>query len=523
MAKTPQELFAETQAEYAEDQKAEAAKAEGHSGWKKGIEAFGSAALDNFTGGGASWLESVTRNWALPDDKKVSADDVRREWKELHDARSGLAAAGNFAGTAAQFSGVGKGINLAARGAQAAAKAAPWLARGGKAVETAMNAPGILGGAGSAAITGGVLGTGKEAARLATTDEEFNPWQTAGNIGLEAGLAGAGGGIAGAAASVLPKGVLAALQRAPVDPKTISRVQGAADHPIVQALGKTAPEGKASVSEAIRLADEPTLATLASKLSGLKQVAGKDNTGTLLADEAAGLVARRAKMGTIDKMTDRATRAETAAGKKTGRMENKQATPEAYWKIQDDAVLRAMRDKLIAEERAAAKTGYMGRAQFPMTAKAATKAAAKDVPFDTVSAITRMKPRANAEELPGIRGALEAQSPYFKALHDAQTTRGLGDRIAGGALGRGHATPPPQAVGLNGLSVASLLSPRVLMRELTMAGRDALQGAARKGAAQRELNMTPEELLRIVGRRTGTQKTLENILPASFLFGTGNL
>ena len=519
MAKTPQELIAETQAEYAADKAAEAAKAEEHSGFKKGVEAFGSSALDTFSGGGASWLESVTRNWALPDDKQVTPEDVRREWKELHDARSGLAAAGKFAGHAGQYTAAGKVIGGAAKLAQLA-KAAPLVARGGKAVETAMNAPGILGGAGSGAITGGVLGTGKEAARLATTDQEFNPIQSAANIGLEAGLGGLGGGVGGAAAAVLPKGVIAALEKAPIDPRTIGRVQSAVDAPIVRALGKTTAEGKPTVHEAIRLADEPTLATLASKLAGLKQSVAKDNTGTLLAEEAAGQAARTSrKMGTIQGMATRAEKAEKAAAKSTSKMEKDTMKPEAYWKVQDDPALKLLRDTVTAEERAATATGYQTRKAMPMTPTAAKAAAVKAHPADIVAAVTRTKPRANAEELSGIRSALEAHSPYFKALHDAQTAKDLGGRILGGSLGRGHATPPPQGSPTWGASFAG--GPKVWARDAVLAGRDALQGAARRGAVKREMNMTPEEFLKIVGKRTGTQKNIERLLP-SFLIAAGN-
>jgi hypothetical protein len=519
MAKTAAEIIAENEAEYTAGKQAEAAKTEAHSGFKKGIEAFGSAALDNFTGGGASWLESVTRNWALPDDKKVTADDVRREWKELHDARPGLATAGDLAGTAAQFTGVGKGINLAARGAQAL----PWLVRGGKALETAMNAPGILGMAGSSAITGGAIGAGKEAHRLATTDDEFNLMQSAANIGREAGLAGIGGAGAGAIAGVLPKGVISTLQRTPVDPKTIGRVQSTADHPLVQALGRTAPEGKASVSEAIRLADEPTLAQLASKLSGLKEVAGKNNTGTLLADEAAGQTARNARIPTLNKMVGQADTAATRAEARLANTGGDQLKPEAYWKVQDDPALRALRDQIMNQERAAVSTGYQTRPQMPMSKTAGDAAAVKDVPAQVVDRITAMKPRANPEELQGIQSALELQSPFFKKLHEAQTTQGLGARMANGALGRGHATPPPTSAGLTSINLGTLLNPKAMVREVALAGRDALQNQARKGAAQRELTMSPEEFLKIIGRRTGTAKTLENILPASLLFGSNNL
>jgi hypothetical protein len=520
MAKTAAEIIAENEAEYTAGKQAEAEKTSANSGFVKGTEAFLGKALQTLSGGLFDHAEVARRNY-LPGYARndYTVDEIRKEAAKLYEDRSGLATAGDLLGTGLQFSGVGKGIGLAGAGLQMI----PKVAGAGKAVQTAMNAPGILGMAGSSAITGGAIGAGKEAHRLVTTDDEFNPIQSVANIGREAGLAGIGGAGAGAIAGVLPKGVISTLQRTPVDPKTIGRVQSTADHPIVQALGKTAPEGKASVTEAIRLADEPTLAQLASKLSGLKQVAGKNNTGTLLADEAAGQTARMGKMSTIDKMTDRATRAETAAGKRTGKMEQDQMTPEAYWKIQDDPALRGLRDTLISEERAAAASGYQTRKQFPMSATAAKAAAVKDVPADAVSAVTRMKPRANAEELQGIQSALETQSPFFKALHDAEVTRGLGDRIAGGALGRGHATPPPTSAGLTSINLGTLLNPKAMVREVALAGRDALQNQARKGAAQRELTMSPEEFLKIIGRRTGTAKTLENILPASLLYGSNNL
>src|SRR6188768_3905562 len=131
-----------------------AAKTEANSGFMKGVEACGGKALSTLTG----------------------------------------------AGSAAQFMGVGKGINLAARGIQAI----PALAGAGKAIGTAMNAPGIAGGLQSGGMTG--IGTGllkegvHQADRLGsdkTAKEEFNPISSASRIGLEGGMGLVGGGLGG--------------------------------------------------------------------------------------------------------------------------------------------------------------------------------------------------------------------------------------------------------------------------------------------------------------------------------------
>src|SRR5215204_72773 len=204
-----------------------------NEGLGKGIEAFGGKALQSLTGGLSDYLEVARRNY-LPGFERgdYTVDEIRKEADQLYKDRSGLAFAGDLAGNVAQFAGVGKGINLAARAAQAI----PKFAGGAKAVATAMNAPGITGGITSGGMTG--IGTGilKEGARNLdrigsdkSAREDFNPLGSAARIGLEGGLGALGGGLGGVISNFTGKGQLAQLQREAIPESEIAAIKAATD------------------------------------------------------------------------------------------------------------------------------------------------------------------------------------------------------------------------------------------------------------------------------------------------------
>jgi len=497
-----------------------AAKTEANSGFMKGVEAFGGKALSTLTGGGSDYLEMLRRNIGADEKDKVSVDQVREEANKLYRDRSGLAFGGELAGNAAQFMGVGKGINLAARGIQAI----PALAGAGKAIGTAMNAPGIAGGLQSGGMTG--IGTGllkegvHQADRLGsdkTAKEEFNPISSASRIGLEGGMGLVGGGLGGVIGNLSGKGQLAKLARSEIPEGDIAAIKTATDPAKGMGMGPTAAEGKLAGHEALRFAGNPKYSGLASDLEGLTQYAGKNATGGRLADEAAGSAARAAptpgSFSTLRK--DAGSRlASTETAIDNAGLGAKQLDPAAYWAVQGDPALKGLRDRILQEARTKAQADLQGTG---LTKTKAAAQAARDNPSDVVDALTRALPRGTAAEQEGLRGALELQSPFFKTLHAGQREVGDFTRL-NRSLGRQHANAPPDPSPSFGASLFG--GPATWAKDALILGKRAAEGGAMKRAGQMNLDLEIEDLLRLIGRRTAGQRATQgSVSPLLQTFG----
>lgn len=495
------------------------AKTEGNSGFMKGVEAFGGKTLSTLTGGLSDYLELARRNIGADPKDKVTIDQVRDDANKLYRDRSGLAFGGELAGNAAQFMGVGKGINLAARGIQAI----PALAGAGKAIGTAMNAPGIAGGLQSGGMTG--IGTGllkegvHQADRLGsdkTAKEEFNPISSASRIGLEGGMGLVGGGLGGVIGNLSGKGQLAKLTKEAIPEGDIAAIKAATDPAKGMGMGPTAAEGKLAGHEALRFAGNPKYTGLASDLEGLTQYASKNATGGRLADEAAGSAARNAP--TADSFSGLRKEAGTrlaSADTAVSNMGKDQLTPAAYWSIEGgNPALKQLRDQVLAEARtlsqANLQSGGMGKT-------AARAQAVTDNPAQVVEAITRMMPRAKGADQQGIRDALELQSPFFKTLHETQGTARDFTRLQQ-SLGRQHANAPPDPSPSFGASLFG--GPATWAKDALILGKRAAEGGAMKQAGKMNLDLEIEDLLRMIGRRTAGQKVTQGaVSPLLQTFG----
>jgi hypothetical protein len=471
---------------------------EKNAGAWKGAEAFGGKFLSTMTGGLSDYLELANRNIGADEKDKVTIDQIRKEADQLYKDRSGLAFAGDLAGNVAQFTGVGKGIQLGA-------KAVPALAK----VATMMAAPGIGAGVGSGALTGVGTGLLKEGAhqidRLGsdkTAAETFNPLSSAARVGVEGILGGVGGGAGGALASITGKGQLAKLADKAIPDNEIAAVKAAADKTGSLGLGATAEEGKLAGYEALRYAGNPKHAGLASKLEGLEQYAGKGNTGGMTAEEFAGLGARNAASpGSFSNLRGLANNRLMAA---EPLVENLGKDPLAVTfsrATRSDPTLKALRDQVIKEARdlKAAELRAQG-----LSNTAINKQVAKDHPKHVVETLTEMLPRAtDPKQQRAIKNALEQQNPAFGNLHKAQDEWGQFADLTK-SLGRQHATPPPEPSGTIGASL--LGGPTQIAKDLAILAKNFAEGSAMKKAGSAQRTMDIDELLKIIGRRTALQR-----------------
>ena len=500
-----------------------------HAGPKAGFEAFGGKMLSTLTGGLTDYLELARRNIGEPEDKRISIDQLRKEADELYAARSGLSTAGDIAGSVLQFTGAGKGLNLLGRGAQAI----PALAGAGKALTTTMNAPGIAGGLKSGLLTGATVGTGKEAIHQAdrlgsdkTAAEDFSPFGALGRIAIDTAGGGIGGGIGGQLAAMTGKGQIAQLAKSRLDDEAIKAAQGASDETLRMGLGGTAGTGKLAAHEAARAVEDPihkaALADVASKLSGLSAEAGK-RSGGQLPDEALGQAFRTSSTPGSFASRAREARADVATGENAVfKMGSKPLNPAAEWDVLGDPALKALRDRLVNEARTGAQAGGM------------TKAAAVTAhPSQTVDVLREMSRRAPDEAAQAkILGALDKQTATtakgkpapdggeFAQLRRANEVLDDFQRVQR-AMGRGHATMPPEPSSTFGASLFG--GPATWTKDLAVLAKNALEGGARRRAGQMNLDDRIEELLRQIGQRTTPQKGTEATLSPLLLSIMGNM
>ena len=513
------ELYEASNAKREAKLKAEKGKNEGAV---KGVEAFLGKALQTLTGGLSDYAEVGRRNY-LPGYERsdYTVDEIRKEADKLYKDRSGLALGGDVLGNVLQFGGVGKGIRLASQAAQAI----PKLAAGGKAVQTAMNAPGIVGAAQSGGMQG--IGTGllKEGThqldRLGsdkTAAEDFNPLGSAARILGEGALGMAGGLAGGAISNMTGKGQIAKLGREAIPEADIAAIRAAQAPVAGMGIGPTAAEGKLAGHEALRYAGNPKYTKLASDLEGLTEFAGKNSTAGRLADEMAGSAARNAPTttsfsGLRKEAGTRLGSAETAVS----HMGSKQLDPPAYWAVQGDPALAALRDRALREARIQAQADLQSGG---LSKTKAAAQAAKDNPSDVVEALTRALPRGTAPEQQGIRNALEIQSPFFKTLHEAQRTAGDYTKLHR-SLGRQHATGQPDPSPTFGASLFG--GPATWAKDALILGKRAAEGSAMRKAGQMNLDEEIAELLKLVGRRRPGQKVTQATLAPVLQTLSGNV
>ena len=514
--------------------------------------------FNRVTGGRYDYLELLGKQ-ARGEDTAGGVDQVRREAAKDVEANPLSATVGDIGGIAAEALPVTKALS-----------GAGWLAK----------APGIWGGVKRGAQIGTGVGVINEAAREAdrlgsptSATRDFLPIGNVFNVLKEGIAGGVGGGVGGLAGNYLTKGAGMIANRLP-QPITDNVIAAAlAAQKAAERVGLSGP-GKLAPQEALRTIKDPALraqgADAAAALEGLTAKAGRDfqtvgaprGQGMLPAEQEAGrfrtdLRARteggvnQARVDAAKAATDEAaanataTAAAQAAAARAAEASAKGAkTPlnvDAEWGILGHPGLKALRDQIVADQRAAAegmfRSGPTPRPSVsgaPYTAREAKKLAVVRHPKQTLGVLDEMiEKAADPATRTAARQARYAQDPVFKAADDAaqaatQTAaRGgqmsaLAQANAGGhagrlaslddilqspGVGRVNAEVGQEASktggGLLGFNMA------MLIRDIGRVAKDTAERGAVGQAGRRVYADPTEEILRRLGRQTMMQRAVQ--------------
>jgi len=479
------------------------------------LNALFTKAASTATGGATDYLDMLVRR--QKGENIGSVDDVRKGYDKLYEAHLGMATTGALGGSALQWI-------PAARAVSAVAKL-PALGSAGRAVATAMEAPGIVGGLKSGAITGGALGVASEAGRQAdrlgspeSAAQDFSPIGSLGRIAVDTGLGAAGGGVGGAIGNMTKAGQIGKLADRPIGEQTLQHLDRAVrrDAPRV-GLGDTIEKGKLSASEAMRAVADPAakaeLGPIASQLEGLTQRASKGMTDGVLPQELTQAEGRLTTAGprSFDSQSGAAKRdlrnATTAVDLKNPQL----LSPTAEAIVNNSPSLMAARDAAVTAARNSSRAGGMTLAE-----------AAKANPEQAIGLLRKVLDNSvNVRDQNTARRALidttsrlssgkNAGAPTpgggdFKNYFDAINSMEPYTRFAG-ALGRQHATPPIEPT--SGSLVGSLKGGiPTLLKDLVLTGRNALEGGAMTRAG---VGNVVDDVMR-TSRQVGRRSTAQNV------------